>query len=337
MPIDKALLNSLPKVELHVHLDCSLSYDVAKKLDPTISESFYIENFIGPVHCHNLSDYLDRAEHALRLMQTPDNLALVVQDLYQQFQADGVVYAEVRFAPLLHLRDGMKAHEVVEVVSGTINECISKTGIAGGLILCTLRHFTLNQSNQSAQLACQFFGKGVIGFDIASDESGYPLDNHIAAFQVVRDHKIPCTAHAGEARGAESVWETLHKIRPQRIGHGVRSTEDEKLLDHMVEHDIHLEICPTSNIQTRACPSMHLHPIDMMYRKGISLSVNTDARTISDTTLTKEYKILEDHFNWDLNHFYQCNLEAIKHAFTTDKIKKDVLTRLNAAYKEIIQ
>ena len=244
MSIDEGLLKKLPKVELHVHLDCSLSFQVVKQLDPSITQSFYNAHFIGPVQCHDLSDYLDRADHALRLMQSAENLTAVVEDLYRQFQRDGVIYAEIRFAPLLHTREGMEPVKVVDTVTNAIRNCIESTGIEGGLILCTLRHFSYKQSMLSAELACQFYGQGVVGFDIASDESGFPLDNHIDAFKKVQDHGIPCTAHAGEARGAESVWETLNKIRPSRIGHGVRSSEDEELLHFFRQKSIHLEICP---------------------------------------------------------------------------------------------
>jgi adenosine deaminase len=185
---------------------------------------------------------------------------------------------------------------------------------------------------KTAALACEHFNKGVVGFDIASDELGHPLNNHLDAFIKVQKHNIPCTAHAGEARGAESVWETLEKLQPQRIGHGVRSTEDDRLLKHLKNKKIHLEICPTSNIQTRACDDLQSHPIDKMYQQGISLSVNTDARTISNTTSTREYLLLQDAFKWTVEHFYHCNKEAINNAFTSDATKKAILARLDQAY-----
>lgn len=332
LKLKASFIQSLPKIELHVHLDCSLSYDAVKKMNPEITESYYLQHFIGPVRCNDLSDYLQRADHALKLMQTPEHLVMAVEDLYDQFMRDHIIYGEIRFAPLLHTKGGISPEKVVKIVTETAHRCQEERNIKGGIILCTLRHFSLEESMKTASLACQYYKKGVVGFDIASDELGHPLDNHLDAFRIVQQHHIPCTAHAGEVRGAESVWETLEKLHPQRIGHGVRSVEDDQLLNYLKNKNIHLEICPTSNIQTRACNDFHSHPIDMMYHRGLSLSVNTDARTISNTTCTKEYLLLQEEFNWTIEHFYNCNLQAIKHAFTSEVIKREIKDLLDKVY-----
>ncbi|NNF36333.1 MAG: adenosine deaminase [Saprospiraceae bacterium] len=332
MQLKGSFIQSLPKIELHVHLDCSLSYDVVKKMDPQVTESYYQQHFIGPVRCNDLSDYLQRADHALKLMQTSEHMVMAVEDLYDQFMRDHIIYGEIRFAPLLHTKGELTPKQVVRIVTQTALRCQEERNIKGGIILCTLRHFNQEESMKTAALACQFYNKGVIGFDIASDELGHPLNNHLEAFKKVQEQGIPCTAHAGEARGAESVWETLEKLHPQRIGHGVRSTEDDHLLRHLKNKNIHLEICPTSNIQTRACKDLHSHPIDKMYHLGLSLSVNTDARTISNTTSTREYLLLQEVFKWTIEHFYSCNKEAIKHAFTSGTIKKVIDDQLDKAY-----
>ena len=325
---------SLPKVELHVHLDCSLSYEVVKRINPQITQQYYTQNFIGPPMCHNLNDYLARAEYALQLMQEPHHLQWAVEDLYKQFKNENVIYAEIRFSPLLHTRKKMTPEEVVDTVLEASERSKAETGIEGGVIICTLRHYNREQSDLTARLACQHFGKGVVGFDIASDEAGYPLDAHIQAFEIVQNFGIPCTAHAGEARGVESVWETLYKLQPSRLGHGVRSAEDQVLLDHLKEKDIHLEICPTSNIQTRAIETMEVHPVAKMFQQGISLSINTDARTISNTSCTEEYKKLHKEFNWGFNEIFKCNMEAIDHAFTSIEIKTRIKNKLKQAYSD---
>lgn len=183
-------------------------------------------------------------------MQTTEQLRLVTADLFEQLQRDNVIYAEIRFAPLLHTEKGLSAEEVVGTVEDALATASQATGVGAHLILCTLRHFSEAQSLQTVQLVKQFRGTRVAGFDIAADEAGYPVDAHIAAFDYAADNNIPCTAHAGEARGSDSVWETLEHFRPSRIGHGVRSIEDPALLEHLREQNTHLEVCATCNIQT---------------------------------------------------------------------------------------
>ena len=243
-----------------------------------------------------------------------------------------MVYAEIRFAPLLHLQQGLSPEQVVEAVLAATKEGIQQSGVEARLILCTLRRFDEDQSLHTARLAEKFQGTLVAGMDIAGDEAGYPIDHHVKAFEFARNRGIPCTAHAGEAKGAGSIWETLSHLHPQRIGHGVRSIEDEKLMDFLLEKGIHLEVCPTSNIQVDVFQHMKDHPVDLLLNKGISLSINTDGRTLSDTTLEKEYGKLESAFGWTPEHFKKCNLQAISHAFAPPEVKEEIRRLLMAAY-----
>ncbi len=324
----------MPKVELHLHLDCSLSYDVVYQLNPTITKEEYEKAFIAPPKCTDLADYITRALSGVQLMQTKEQLRLVTLDLFKQLKADNVLYAEIRFAPLIHLEKGLTPEEVVATVNEAMSLGIKQTGVKAGLILCTLRHFTASQSMQTVTLVDRFKDTNVVGFDIAADEAGFPIDNHVKAFNYAKTHHIKCTAHAGEAKGAESVWETITNFNPLRIGHGVRSYEDVKLITFLKERDIHLEICPTSNIQTDVYQEIKDHKIHEIYNTEVSLSINTDARTISNTTLAKEYQELENNFNWTKAHFLKCNLEAIRHAFTTEEVKNEIRQKLIHAYQE---
>ena len=322
----------LPKIELHLHLDCSLSFDVVKRLNPEISLKQYQNSFIAPQKCSNLADYISYAGKSIELMQTEEQLRLVTLDLIDQLKKDNVIYAEIRFAPLLHIKGGLTAEKVVETVNKAINEGIESANLHVGIILCTLRNFTPDQSLKTIQLVEQFKGSHVVGFDIAADEAGYPIDNHIKAFQHAKEIGIKCTAHAGEARGADSMWETLENFHPTRIGHGVRCIEDNNLLALLKEKNIHLEICPTSNIQVDVFDKAEDHSIDQIYNSGISISINTDTRTISNVTLSDEYRLLHQTFNWDLSHFKACNLNAIEHAFTTEEIKNKIKLQIEQAY-----
>jgi len=314
----------LPKIELHLHLDCSLSYKVVQQIDPSISYEAYRESFVAPPKCTDLNDYLTRAVKGFELMQTREQLRLVTLDLFDQLKADGVIYAEIRFAPLLHIAGGLDPHTVVQTVNDAVTEGMATTGVQAGLILCTLRHYNEAQSMTTVQLVKDFKGTHVLGFDIAGDESGYPVRAHIPAFEFAKANQLPCTAHAGEAAGPESVKETLQCFHPSRIGHGVRSAEDSSLLDQLKAHDIHLEVCPTSNVQTNVVDTIQDHPLDRIYRHGVSMSINTDCRTISDVSLSSEYNLVNKVFNWEKQQFLHCCLEAIRHSFC-DAATKEML------------
>jgi adenosine deaminase len=325
-------LDHLPKVELHLHLDCSLSFELVQKLRPQTSWEEYRQSFVAPPKCTDLADYIKRAISALEILQTEESLRLAVRDLFQQLQADNVIYAEMRFAPLQHLNEGLSAYRVVEIVESEVAQQVELTGVKAGVILCTLRHYSEDQSLETARLVHEFKGTKVVGFDIAADEAGFPIDAHIPAFKYARENQLSCTAHAGEARGADSVWETLENFRPSRIGHGVRSAEDPELLQYLKDQNIHLEVCATSNIQTDIFRAIEDHNLDFIYNSGVSMSVNTDCRTISDVSLNSEYQLINKVFNWAIDHFYRCNCEAVKHAFTDDDTKRQLLSILKKAY-----
>jgi adenosine deaminase len=209
---------ALPKIELHLHLDCSLSYKVVKQIQPSITYEEYKDSFVAPPKCTDLVDYLKRAVKGFELMQTKEQLQLVTLDVCDQLKADGLIYAEIRFAPLLHIAKGLTPTEVVQTINDAISEGIAKTGVELRLILCTLRHYTEEQSMETVELVKKFKGTNVVAFDIAGDEAGCPVKNHIKAFEFARANNIHITSHAGEAKGPESVWETLEHFHSSRIG-----------------------------------------------------------------------------------------------------------------------
>jgi len=325
-------VRELPKVELHLHLDCSLSYNAVAQLDDSISLEEYRQEFIAPPRCTSLADFLTRAPRGFRLMQDEAALALVVEDLFEQLAQDNVIYAEIRFAPLLHLERGLTPQEVVAAIDRATEASIAATGIEARIILCTLRHFSPEQGLETARLVERFRGSRVVALDIAGDEAGYPVDAHRAAFRHAIDRGLHRTAHAGEARGADSVWETLREFQPARIGHGVRSIEDPALIDRLKSARIHLEVCPTSNVQTCICENFAGHAVDRLYRAGVPLSISTDTRTITNVTLTDEYGNLREHFGWTPADLLACNQAALDAAFLEDSAKDDLRGRLQRGY-----
>ena len=320
----------LPKVELHLHLDCSLSYEVVSQIDPSITLEEYHKGFIAPAKCVDLAEFLSYAPRSYPLMQTKENLHLVTLDLFEQLRKDHVLYAEIRFAPLLHTESGLSAHEVVASVEEATAQAVRSTGIEARIILITLG-YSAAQNLETVHLVEDFNGSYVAGFDIA-DIGENPVDGQIAAFQYAHERGIHCTAHAGESRGADNVWETLQQLAPSRLGHGVRRIEDPALLHHLRKEQIHLEVCPSCNVQTNVFKTYADHPIDRLYRAGISVGVNTDDRTLVNITLSQEYKKLHETFGWEPVDFFNCNSNALKAAFIPDVVRNKLLARLADGY-----
>jgi adenosine deaminase len=255
-------------------------------------------------------------------MQDEAALKLVTEDLFQQLQADGIVYAEIRFAPLLHLAGGLTAERVVEIVNQAVERGSLETGIEVRLILCTLRHFDEQESMTTAKLIEAYRGSRVVGLDLAGDEAGFPIAAHIKAYEYAQQHNLFRTAHAGEALGPESVWETLRLLNPTRIGHGTRSIEDPELVQFLRQKQIHLEICPSSNVQIiPSVADLEYHAIDRLYRSDVSLNINTDTRMLTPTTLTREYEEVSRVFGWGREEFYRTNLMAVEAAFVDEVVK----------------
>ncbi len=326
-------LKALPKLELHLHLDCSLSYQAVSHLAPHITREEYDTDFVAPAKCTNLADFLERAPKGFQLMQTEYSLRHVTEDVFKQLREDGVIYAELRFAPLLHVEQGLTPERVVEIVDHATEDMIKQTGVEARLILCTLRHFTETQSMMTAQLVKQFQGSRVVALDIAGDEAGFPMQPHIPAYQYALEHSLSRTAHAGEALGPESVWETLRLLQPTRIGHGIRSIDDDRLIEFLTQKRIHLEVCPSSNVQI--IPSIndwHEHPVDRLYRAGVQLNINTDTRMLTPITLTSEYEGLQKTFSWTLEELRNTNLMAIEAAFADDATKLKLRQTIIEAY-----
>ena len=324
---------SLPKVELHLHMDISLSFQAAVQLNPSLTQEVFARDFIAPAKCTNLTDFLTRVPRILELLQTEYGLQLLAQDMFRQLAEDHVMYAELRFAPLLHTQQGLLPQEVVHIVEAAVDRASRESGIEARLILCSLRHFGAEQSMQTVQLVHQFRGSRVTAFDLAGDEAGFPLTTHLEAFRFAADHGIALTSHAGEASGPQSVWETMQMIKPPRIGHGVRSIEDPALVQYLKEAQVHLEICPTCNVQLDVFPTYADHSIHRLHLKDVSLSISTDNRTLTPITLTEEYEKLATTFGWSKDDFLECNLNAINAAFVPHAVKENLMQRVTYAYE----
>lgn len=266
-------------------------------------------------------------------MQTTSALELVTEDVIEQLARDGVAYGELRFAPLLHTERGLSPEAIVEAVERATARVSTAAGVETRLILCTMRQFTEAQSLATAELVHRFKGSKVVALDLAGDEAGFPVNAHISAYRYAREHGLFRTAHAGEGAGPESVWEVLRLLGPTRIGHGTRSIEDLQLVNHLRNNGIHLELCPTSNVQIiPSIESMDRHPINKLYRAGVPLNINTDSRMLTRTTLSNEYHAVHDTFGWGAAEFLQTNMMALDAAFIEAPVKERLRTTIANAY-----
>jgi adenosine deaminase len=330
VPIDYRLL---PKIELHCHLDASVRVATVAELGrkiglplPTPLEPA----LIAPEICADLADYLDRIDLALEVMQQREHLVRIAREVVEDLAADGTIYGEIRFAPQLHMRNGLTMQEVLDAVHEGLKQGEQQSGMKAGLIVCCLRHESGDRSLAIAKLAVNNRDK-VCALDLAGDEARHIGAPHAEAFALAKREGLRRTVHAGEAAGAESIREAIDLLGAERIGHGVRIDESSELRERAKAARLPLEMCPLSNVQTRAANSLTEHPIDRLFRKGLHVTVNTDCRTVSLTTLTKEFERLENAFHWGAEEFHRCQLNSAEAAFVSDEVRADLLSRLTAA------
>lgn len=308
-------IKKMPKVELHLHLDGSVGLETASKLSG-LSLDAVREKMVAADKCKDLNEYLTKFDFPLSLMQTKENLKLIARELALSLHKQNVIYAEVRFAPSFHTKNGLTEAEVVEAVMSGIKEVPIKIN----LILCLMRGASFEENLKTVETAKLYLNKGVGGVDLAGAEAIYPTSEYALLFRKVREENIPFTIHAGEASGIQSIKAALD-FGAKRIGHGIRCLENEDLLKRIISNNILLEVCPTSNIQTNAVLGYEEHPILKLYKMGVHLCINTDNVTVSNVSLTDEYVKLYQTFNFNLDDFKQMNIYALKQAFISEAEK----------------
>jgi adenosine deaminase len=317
-----------PKIELHVHLDCSLTRRALNRLGNPISEAEFARIYAAPERCGTLLAYLMAIEPSCALLQTAPALRIAMEELMRSLASDGVIYAEIRFAPHTHQRGGLSLDQVMQAVTDGLTAGTAATGLRTGLLLCALRDVAPEQNRPVIELAQRWRDQGVVGVDLAGDEAMHPAAANRAVFDRAHDLGLPITVHAGEAAGPDSLREVIDLLRPARIGHGVRAIENEDILSLIKARNLHLEVCPSSNIQVGVFADYGDHPVDRLSRRGLSLSINTDARTVAPLTLSLEYRRLAKCFGWQTGEFLAHNLEAVRHAFLPEQDKAGLSARL---------
>jgi adenosine deaminase len=315
------LLRQLPKAELHCHLDGSLRpetmIEIARetgKAMPT-PDADSLREYMRVTDAQNLEEYLARFETTLAVMQTTSALERVAYELVEDASRDGVRYIEVRFAPNLNTREGLLLQDVIESSLRGLGRAEREHGTVARVIVCALRHQPVEIAEELAELAVAYRDRGVVGFDLAGGEAGNPATRYASAFAYAHRHDMACTCHAGEGAGADSVRDALHGCCADRLGHATRLIEDASLLDYVIDRRIALEICLTSNVQTRAAESYERHPFRSYFDRGCNVVLNTDNRLMSGTTLTDEYVHAARHLGFSFDELAQVAINSFDSAF----------------------
>ena len=321
-------------IDLHLHLDGAITLDIAKKLAslqniklPTDNDEELEKLLSVPDDCESLNDFLQCFELPLTLLQTPEGLTEAVRLVSDNIQSQGVIYAEIRWAPQLHTDNGMTQEDAIKAAL----EGLKKTNLKANLILCCMRgEGNEKQNNETLELAKKYLVEdgGVVAIDIAGAEALYPTSNYKDLFAKAKEYGIPFTIHAGEADGPESV-ETAIEFGTKRIGHGVRSYEDPEVVELIKREGVTLEMCPTSNRQTHAIEDMSRYPFMDYLNQGVKVTLNTDDMGIERTTLANEFRYMEKNFNLTYEQEKTILLNSINAAFTTKETKDELKRKLN--------
>jgi adenosine deaminase len=334
MKYDSEILRSLPKVLLHDHLDGGVRpqtvIELAKiagydKLPTTDPRELAVWFHRGATR-GSLPLFLEGFEHTCGVMQTEESLERVAYEMIEDMKNDGVVYVETRFAPTFHTAKGLHHETIVRSVLRGLERGKKDFGVEYGIILCAMRSMEPQFSEEIAELAVDFRDRGVVGFDLAGEEGGYPPKKHIEAFHYIQRENFNITIHAGEAFGKESIWQAIQWCGAHRIGHATRLVEDMKVKDgevlnmgrlaqYVLDKRLPLEICLTSNVHTGAVKNLKEHPFGIYYRYRFRVTLNTDDRLMSNITLTDEYKTAAEVFDLTLDDLEKLSINAMKSAF----------------------
>jgi adenosine deaminase len=333
--LSKDALRRWPKAELHVHLDgclrpatmLELARDQGIRLPADTADGLAQALYVK--HAKNLEEYLTKYEITLSVMQTAAALERIAYEFVLDAAADGLRYVEVRYSPLLH-RPALTLAQAIEAPLAGLKRGETETGAKAGLIVCGIRTRPPAESLELARAAADYRAAGIVAFDLAGPERGFPARDHAAAFAYAAQHGIACTCHAGEGDGAESIHQALHQCGAQRIGHGTRIGEDPALLQYVIERKVPLEMCLTSNLHTHAVPSLAEHPFKRYFDRGAVVTLNTDGRLMDGITLTDEYFVAQGVLGLSQAELARVVLNACESAFLPDFEKVALVSRVQS-------
>lgn len=327
-----AQIKRLPKAELHCHLDGSISRNTIRKL--AVMEGIALpeegelrELTAVPQDCRSLKQYLNCFDLAVSCMQSENTLRLAAGDLIEEAAMEHLIYIEVRFAPHLHRRKGLRLQQVVESVLLGLEQGRQRFDVEYGLILCAMRNECIGNAMSVLELAEKYADRKVVGIDLAGSEAEYPVLLFEDVFREAVRCSIPFTIHAGEAAGPESVRNAI-ALGAARIGHGLAASRDAGLLTECRDRGITFELCPSSNMQTKAARGWEEYPFMKFFGSGINVTINTDNRRVSGTSLTREFGLLRTHYGIGQDEIVQLTHNAIHASFAGEPVKKKLLEKV---------
>ncbi len=333
MDLSPELIRSLPKTDLHCHLDGSLRLETLWELaqeggvDLGVSSREELRERLRPPAGADLAAYIRVFDSTLAVLQDESSLRRCAYELCEDAAAENVRYIEIRYSPLLHTRNGTGMPEIIDAVLEGVAKAQRDFGIAGGVILCGIRTIEPMKSLELAELAVSYKNRGVVGFDLAGEEKDYPAKRHIEAFYKILNNNINVTVHAGEGFGAESIHQAIHYCGAHRIGHGTRLWEDPDLLEYVNDHRIALEMCLSSNLHTGSISSLSDHPFRAYFDRELRVTINTDNRLVSSTSVSDELWLACRAFDLSVYDLRKILINGFKSAFSTHAKKKEMLRR----------
>jgi adenosine deaminase len=341
--VTEELIRALPKTDLHCHLDGSMRIKTILELAERQKVKLLADTEDGlarAIHkgevCKSLGDYLVAFDVTLAVLQDAAALHRAAYELGIDAAAENVRYLEVRYSPALHQQKGLRMTTVVDAVLEGLRDAKRETGMKYGVLICGIRHMSPQTTIRLAELCVAYKNRGVVGFDLAGAELNFPAKDHKDAFQLILRNNVNCTAHAGEAYGPESISQAIHFLGAHRIGHGTRLREDGDLLNYMNDHRIPIEVCLSSNVQTGAVQDMNSHPLKFYFDYGLRVTINTDNRLITDTTVTKEMMIAHKDLGFSLEDLTTLIVSGFKSAFLPFREKQDVLKAVNEEIARVL-
>lgn len=321
--------HKMPKIDLHCHLDGSVRPETLLELGirkgvraaETSLELLRAEARV-PENCSSLVEYLQRFDLPLAVMQERESLVRIAGEFMEDCRKDGLEYVEVRFAPVLHTQEALSFEAVLDAVLEGLSAGSAKTELPFGLIMCCMRHMPPEQALAHVRRTLPFIGQGVVGVDLAGDEAHFPPALHREAFELARSHDLNITIHAGETGSAENVADSISLLYAQRIGHGTASWKSPEVIALLKEKQIVLEMCPTSNLHTKAIGSLGEHPAKSYLDQGLAVTLNTDNRTVSDITSTQEFQRVAHALSFSETDLKKLYMNAVQGAFVGTALKE---------------
>ncbi|MCT4594424.1 MAG: adenosine deaminase [Anaeromicrobium sp.] len=324
-------LKDLPKIELHCHLDGSIRPEtiisIAKKDGieiPTENIDGIREYVMAPVDCKSLDEYLDRFTLPNKVMQTKENLKRVAYELLEDASKDNVKYIEIRFAPSLHRAKGLSFEEVIESVLEGMKEGEETYPIKSNLILSCMRTMSVKEAFKVVEAGKKYLNKGVVAIDLAASEYENFAQKYKEPIKRAREYGYRVTIHAGETGIGKNVLDAIKILKAERIGHGIYAKDSKEAYEILKNSHVIIEMCPTSNVQTKGVASYESHPLKEFFQDGIKVTLNTDNMTVSNTTLTNEHELMKKAQNINIQDYKKMYLHGVDGSFASEKIKEEL-------------